>query len=371
MAETNSNILNKETLLTSLNDGVYAVDKDRKIFYWSPAAETITGWRSEDILGKTCYDDVLCHVDKDGRQLCGHEHCPLHRAMVTNKGSDLPIILYAKSKKGPRVPMRVSVAPIRNAKGEAIGGIETFRDATNESRDMELTRRIQSAMLRKEEFQDKRMAFSTYYLPWGMIGGDYYAMERVGENCFAFMLSDVSGHGVAAALYTVYMNMLWQNHSNLLTRPAELAKSISEKLSVIIGEEARFATAIFGMIDLAKMEATLAYAGGPAPLLFHEDGTCDILNGSGTPLGFPIDAEFDERTVSIRPGDCLLTYSDGVLEICGANGEELGVEGLVKMLKEVGYPKSKDFSAVEERLLVFSDRIRFSDDLTFLEARLA
>jgi PAS domain S-box-containing protein len=75
--------LKPESYLKSLNDGVYAVDTNRRIIDWGPSAERITGRRASDIMGKRCSDDVLSHVDKEGRRLCGREHCPLHRAMVT------------------------------------------------------------------------------------------------------------------------------------------------------------------------------------------------------------------------------------------------------------------------------------------------
>ena len=78
------NILTHSSLiLDSLNDGVYVCDKDRRIVYWSKSAEKITGWESNDVVGRRCLDDVLCHIDKDNHPLCGEEFCPLHRSMIT------------------------------------------------------------------------------------------------------------------------------------------------------------------------------------------------------------------------------------------------------------------------------------------------
>ena len=370
LIELAEDMLNPKALLESLNDGVYAVDTDRKIIYWGPSAERITGWRSEDILGKRCSDGVLCHVDKDGRSLCGREHCPLHRAMVTNNSSDLPIIVFARHAKGRQVPMRVSVAPIRNASGKVVGGVETFRDVSQEHEDAKLVRRIQATMLQKKVLKESRVTFTTHYLPWGMVGGDYYAMERIDKDDFAFILADVSGHGFAASLYTVYLNALWQTHFDLLSQPAKLAHVIHKKLATLINNDTRFATAIFGLLDLKKMCVTLAFAGGPTPLRFSSDGTLEVLEGSGIPLGMPIDTKYQEHSVTIRPGDCLLAFTDGVTEITNVNGKLLDVEGLVHILREVDYPRAGDLKALEEKLLKFSDRIRFNDDLTFLEIRL-
>ncbi len=52
-------------ILDSLGDGVYVTDLERKIIYWNRAAERITGWVGADIVGRHCFDDILCHVDKD------------------------------------------------------------------------------------------------------------------------------------------------------------------------------------------------------------------------------------------------------------------------------------------------------------------
>ena len=77
-------------IIDSLSDGVYVCDRDRRITYWSKSAERITGWKAEDVVGRRCLDDVLCHVDKDGHPLCGEEYCPLHRAIITGTGSQPP-----------------------------------------------------------------------------------------------------------------------------------------------------------------------------------------------------------------------------------------------------------------------------------------
>jgi PAS domain S-box-containing protein len=370
MSEINA-ALNPKSFLESLNEGVYAVDTDRRIVYWGPTAERITGWRAADIMGKRCSDDVLNHVDKDGRPLCGHGHCPLHRAMVTGNSSDLPIIVFARHSKGGQVPMRVSVAPIRNDSGEVVGGVETFRNASQEYEEARLTRRIQLTMLRGRVLKDNRITFTVHYLPWGMVSGDYYAMEKVDEDCFAFILADVSGHGFAASLYTVYVNALWHTHHDLLSQPAELARTMHAKLATLISDGGHFATAVFGLIDLDKMCATLAFAGGPTPLLFGGDGKLKVLDGSGIPLGMPIDAEYQEQTIPIHPGDCLLAFTDGVTEVTDVNGKLLNVEGLEHILNEVDYPNDGDLKALEEELLKSSDRIRFNDDLTFLEIRIS
>ena len=367
----NDDALNPAALLQSISDGVYATDTHRRIVYWGPSAERITGWRAEEILGKRCADGILRHLDKDGRALCGHEHCPLHRAMVTGHGTEVAIVVFARHKEGRRIPMRVSTAPVRNAAGEVVGGVEVFRDVSAEHHDAELTRRIQSAMLQRDLPRDARVTFATHYIPWGMVGGDYYALRRVDADRFAFLLADVCGHGMAAALQTVYLDALWDRHGELMPRPGALAGAINARLCDLLGEDVRFATAVAGLVDLARMRVTLAFAGGPPPFLFRAGGELEVIDRSGLPLGLVPEAEYEEHDVALGRGDCLLVFSDGVTEVTDVDGKLLGEEGLAHILRQAGYPESEDFGAIEERLLKISDRIRFSDDLTFLEARLA
>ena len=116
-------LISAEKIIDCLNDGVYVCDRDRRIVFWSKAAERITGWRSEDVLGRACLEDILNHVDKDGHRLCGEEYCPLHRAMITGVTTQVPIIVFARRKDGSRVPTQVTTAPIQNEAGEIIGGV--------------------------------------------------------------------------------------------------------------------------------------------------------------------------------------------------------------------------------------------------------
>jgi len=85
-------------ILDCLGDGIYVCDRERRIVFWNKSAERITGWPVEDVIGRACLDNVLNHVDKDGRRLCGKEYCPLHRSMVTGDTTKVPVIVYATGK---------------------------------------------------------------------------------------------------------------------------------------------------------------------------------------------------------------------------------------------------------------------------------
>jgi len=114
-------------LLDNLYDGVYFVDKDRKITYWNQGAERITGYKSEEVVGKHCHDNILVHIDEQGKSLC-LTGCPLSETM--QKGNTCESEIYLHHKDGHRVPVLVKAASIKDENNQSIGAVEIFSDNT-------------------------------------------------------------------------------------------------------------------------------------------------------------------------------------------------------------------------------------------------
>jgi phosphoserine phosphatase RsbU/P len=362
--------LDIKAIMDSLSDGVYVCDLDRRITYWSRSAERITGWSAEDVVGRQCFDSVLCHIDKDGHQLCGEEYCPLHRAMITDTGSKGSLLVYAQGKDGQRIPMQVAVAPIRNAAGQVIGGVETFRDAFTMAHDLERAKAIQQLAMTKDVPEDSRVKFTTHYIPNEIVGGDYYAIQKLNDDQYGIMLADVMGHGIAAALYTMHLSQLWERYHDLLKKPVEFTATVNNELAKVVKTDESFATAVCGLVDLKNRVFRFASAGGPQVLLMHTDGTCECLESSGLPLAIMEDATYEEIATEIQEGDSLLLFSDGAIEIHNADGQMLDIDGLVGILRNQGYPRRGiDMASLEEELLKYSNSIRLDDDLTLMDVR--
>lgn len=116
---------NYKVLLDELYDGVYFVDTERRIRYWNKAAEELSGYSSSEMVGRFCYDQILCHTDDSGRELC-QNGCPLQKSMDTQEKCKADV--YLKHRQGHRVSVSVRVAPIRANNGEIVGAIEVFLD---------------------------------------------------------------------------------------------------------------------------------------------------------------------------------------------------------------------------------------------------
>lgn len=366
---SNNNVPLSTLILDSLNDGLYVCDKDRRITYWSKSAERITGWRSEDVLGRRCSDGILCHIDKDGRRLCGEEFCPLHRSMVTDKASTCPVVVFGQNKEGGRVPMMVSVAPIHDADGEVVGGVETFTDFSESFANLERAKHIQTTSLEQDLPRDRRVGFSTFYVPHDMIGGDYFAIAPLDENRYGFLLADVMGHGVPSALYTMHLSSLWNRYFPMVANPAEFAEQMNRDLCKVVRDES-FATAICGTLDAEAKTIRFASAGGPPIVVMKTDGATKQIVAPGLPFGMIGTADYDEVEIAFDAGDCVLMFTDGAIEIHNAEGRMLGTPGLIELLRGMNYPATGiQIERLQESLLGFSNNIRLADDLTLIEIR--
>jgi diguanylate cyclase (GGDEF)-like protein/PAS domain S-box-containing protein len=116
-----------EKLLDSLFDGVYFVDKERRIQYWNQGAEHLTGYSASEAVGRHCYDNFLVHVNEGGHVLC-LEGCPL--VSTIGDGERREAEVYLRHKLGHRVPVSVRVAPIVDSAGDIVGAVEVFSDRT-------------------------------------------------------------------------------------------------------------------------------------------------------------------------------------------------------------------------------------------------
>lgn len=114
-------------LLDNLSDGVYFVDRERRITYWNRGAERITGYGAHEVVGHYCWQNILQHVTGNGCQLCWGL-CPL--AATLRDGRQREAQVYLHHKDGYRVPVHVRVSPIRDASGAVVGAVETFSDST-------------------------------------------------------------------------------------------------------------------------------------------------------------------------------------------------------------------------------------------------
>lgn len=116
---------NYQELLSYLYEGVYVVDKNRKIVFWNTGSEQITGYSSEEVMNSMCYNNILRHVTEDGKNLC-FDGCPLHHTLATGEIQESEMFLH--HKEGHRIPVKVKSIPVYDDNDNIVAAIEVFTD---------------------------------------------------------------------------------------------------------------------------------------------------------------------------------------------------------------------------------------------------
>lgn len=160
------------------------------------------------------------------------------------------------------------------------------------------------------------LEFGVVFRPVGYVSGDMYDLFRLDDRTVGFFIADVVGHGVPAALLTVALCRGLQTMDRSgdgwkPRRPCQVLAKLNDDLVARQLSGQRFATGIYGIIDRITGQVTVSCAGHPPPLVVSREGSRE-MDASGPLLGVFADAEFDEATCVLAPGESLVLYTDGV-----------------------------------------------------------
>ncbi|MDL2206864.1 sensor domain-containing diguanylate cyclase [Eubacteriales bacterium OttesenSCG-928-N13] len=168
-------------IINHLRDGVYFVDKDRRVQFWNHAAEELTGYTADEIIGKACAETMLNHIDEEGRPLC-IVGCPLFSTIVD--GEQRTARVFVRHKDGHRIPIIVNIFPIYE-EGAIVGAVEVFtRDTPTVYEDNLISTLTNNAMYDEMTGLPNRRYLESF-LNYSM---DNYA--RFGKK-FAVLMADV------------------------------------------------------------------------------------------------------------------------------------------------------------------------------------
>jgi sigma-B regulation protein RsbU (phosphoserine phosphatase) len=220
----------------------------------------------------------------------------------------------------------------------ALENSRLFEDAReNQTRllnDLDTAREIQRQLLPSGAKEIPGLDVATAYVPARELGGDFYDLLPYGVGRLAVANGDVSGKGTAAALYgSLAIGVLRELVHDNEASPSEMLSQLNSRL-LAARLDARFIAMQFAVYDAALRELTVANAGGTLPLLIRNREVTEI-NVGGMPLGLLPEAEYDEVTLSLLPGDVVVFASDGIHESMNKDQEEFGVERLKALLSTV------------------------------------
>jgi two-component system, sensor histidine kinase ChiS len=238
------------------------------------------------------------------------------------------------------------------------------------SRELEAARQVQGALLPTSLSLDPSLTCAVLYEPMVGVGGDLYDLALSPDGTIRFLVADVSGHGVFAALLAAFFKMGYQVYSDREQGPAGVLSQIHREMCRSL-EPSHFVTALIGWLD--PRSGTLRYASAAhVPGLLHRsaDGRIERLMPTGPVVGILEGSTFEEGCVVLRPDDALILLTDGVLEAQNPTGETFGlrkVEGLATRLIHATPAELLQHLRIE--LDAFQGPTPLDDDMTALTFR--
>ena len=180
---------------------------------------------------------------------------------------------------------------------------------------LRLAGRVQRDFLPKFLPDCDKIRWAVTFQPAEVVSGDIYDVARLDEKHIGFYVADVVGHGMPAALLTIFLKhamVMRQTEGNKyrIYSPQDVLKALNQKMAEQKLSGGQFASCCYCLLNIQTLELTIARGGHPFPVLIRA-GVPSRLQMQGPLLGVFEDAEFEEESVRLQSGDKLLLYSDG------------------------------------------------------------
>lgn len=244
-------------------------------------------------------------------------------------------------------------------------------------RDLMEAKKLQQSLVRERQRNFGNAEVNLLLRPSGHVGGDLVGFFPITARRVGFFAIDVSGHGITSALMTARLagylsgNSPEQNIALVLTEfgiydarpPAELAAALNRVVLKEMQTENYF-TLAYADVDLISGRVLMVQAGHPHPAVLRSDGGVEYFGAGGMPIGLIEDATYEDFEIQLRPGDRLFMMSDGITEAADSLGEQLGQDGLTKLMMQCADKKGADFLESLAALLSRYTNDEFDDDVS-------
>ncbi len=324
-------------VIEQMADGVLVLDPYGRVVDANPAGAAMLGVDRSEVVGRYAVDllqPVAALLDRHGPE------------RTTRSDSTFTV-----TGAHGAMDVAASITSLADPGGRETGGLLMLTDVTAQvatqrrlrellDEQTKLAEILQTGLRPPELPEVPGLRMSARSLPGGRgggVGGDFYDVHPATGGEWAFVLGDVSGKGVRAAVVTSMARYAVRTLSAQGWPPAELLDQLNRVLLEPRDPE-RFCTVVYGRLAAAPggsgaggVRVTLALGGHPAPILRRRDGTVSTLQLEGTALGLLPSVQFGQTVVDLGPGDLLVAYTDGVTE-ARRDGEQFGELRLATVL---------------------------------------
>ena len=229
--------------------------------------------------------------------------------------------------------------------------------------DLDMARDVQLRLLPPTPARKTHAEFATRFLPARTIGGDLYDFLHYDDNCIGIAMGDVSGKAAPAALYAALISGIMRAATSQMLSPADMLKQLNDSLQER-KMDAQYVTMLFAVWNDEKQTLQIANAGAVQPL-FCRAGQVETVEAEGFPLGMFKDVSYEEFTLSTRPGDAIVFFSDGIVDAVNENEEMFGNDRLVALVtSQLTNSAEGMVAAIYQELSAFQGGVERFDDET-------
>lgn len=246
-------------------------------------------------------------------------------------------------------------------------------DKVTMKRDLEIAREIQTWLVpsKAPEVAGADIAFATR--PQNSVAGDYYDAfypNSAEPERLMLVIADVAGKSVPAALLMATLQASLRTIAGEHVPLADLVARLNRYASAHSLNGLRFTTAVLGEYNPVSRKLTYVNAGHNAPILRRANGSFEILDVGGLPLGIQSDETYETASLELKPGDALIFFTDGVVEAFNAAGEEFGNERWLSAIRSLpDWDAQQTLQYLMKGVDEFVGATRQSDDITCLVFR--
>jgi phosphoserine phosphatase RsbU/P len=234
-------------------------------------------------------------------------------------------LAYRKRSEGmavkPAIPPKQIQTIYKNKLAEQLSMTGALVDNLTEQ--LRLAGLVQQDFLPTQLPNTDKIKWATVFLPAEWVSGDIYNVVRIDEKHIGFYVADVVGHGMPAALLTIFLKQALVMRATVdntyhIFSPAEVMRNLNRRMATQKFSGYQFATCCYCLLNIETLELTYARAGHPYPVFVRPTEQPRQLEVRGSLLGVFKDADYAEDKVQLQPGDKILLYSDGAEPFIGS-----------------------------------------------------
>jgi serine phosphatase RsbU (regulator of sigma subunit) len=258
---------------------------------------------------------------------------------------------------------------------QSVQTLENARLADEERRlllleeDLRVARHIQQSLLPKEPPKVDSLDIVGLSVAAQAVGGDYYDFIKLDRSRLGLAIADVSGKGTPAALLMANLQACLRSQAATDCSPGVAVPRTNGMFSGFL-DPGRFITLFYGVLDLPTRTLTYVNAGHQYPIIIGKAGAIRELEGSDLIIGINAESEYHEEAVTLKAGDLMVLYTDGVTDARNSDGEMFGESRLFDLLKK---NRQYDARTLSEKILdsinEFTGNAPQFDDITMMLVR--